>query len=54
MSTQGNIQGAPVRAIRPSSQSTIVPNWLQRIQGYRPVSPRLGQKSGQKEPAPAN
>src|SRR5450759_1007957 len=38
---------------RVSSPSTIVPNWLQRIRGYRPVSPRLGQKSGQKEPAPA-
>jgi hypothetical protein len=48
MSKESHSPGVPLRRIRLSSPPTIVPHWLQRFQVYRPVSPRLGQKSGQK------
>jgi len=47
MSTQGHIQGVPARPICLRSPPTIVPDWLQSFQVSRPVSPRLGQRSGQ-------
>jgi len=53
MSREGHSPGAPLRRIRLSPPPTIVPKWPQRFQVCRPVSPRLGQKSGQK-PVPGN
>jgi hypothetical protein len=48
MSKESHTPGVPARRIRLSSPPTIVPNWPQRFQVYRPVSQCLGQKSGQK------
>jgi hypothetical protein len=52
MSKESHSPGVPLRRIRLSSPPPIVPNRHQRSQVYRPVSPGLGQKSGQK-PGPA-